>query len=269
MPETLCSHVRRNLVAYIALGLALALTGGVAYSAIPDANHVIHGCYDSGNGALRVIDTEAGGVCRGGETAIDWNQQGPPGAPGAQGPQGEPGSAGVSTVYARSAAGPLKLPNLPEQKTVTSFTVPRGSYAISGKAMGGTFVSEPDCNPNPGLAICSAEELLERRLSASAFACIVKAGTSSDLGATNLIPGLNSLSAVGTVSANLVVSLPAVSNKVSLICGRYVLGTRDVKVTNARLIATRVDRVNPLNPFTALKPQIRKAKVRFKLRAKP
>ena len=100
MANRVRSHARRNLVAYLALAVALGLTGGVAYSAIPDSGGVIHGCYDTANGTLRVIDTEASGVCRGGETALDWNQQGPPGATGPAGAQGP------RARRARPASGP-------------------------------------------------------------------------------------------------------------------------------------------------------------------
>jgi hypothetical protein len=56
------SNAHRNPVVFGALALALALTAGVAYSAIPDSNDVVHGCYDNASGALRVVDTDAG-VC--------------------------------------------------------------------------------------------------------------------------------------------------------------------------------------------------------------
>ena len=46
MVHRLASHARRNLVAYVALVVALAAAGGVAYSSIPDPQGVIHGCYD-------------------------------------------------------------------------------------------------------------------------------------------------------------------------------------------------------------------------------
>ena len=58
MVQRLASHARRNVVAYLALVAALAAAGGVAYSSIPDAQGVIHGCYDDTTGALRVIDTD-------------------------------------------------------------------------------------------------------------------------------------------------------------------------------------------------------------------
>jgi hypothetical protein len=109
MVAVLLRHVRRHVVGYIALFVAL---GGVTYAAIPDGSGVIHGCYDTSapvNGAypLYVIDTSKNVSCpegqRGGTmTPLTWNQQGSPGqpgqpgAPGQQGPQGTPG-AGVST----------------------------------------------------------------------------------------------------------------------------------------------------------------------------
>ena len=109
MVQRLASHARRNVVAYLALVVALAAAGGVAYSSIPDAQGVIHGCYDNANGALRVIDTDASGVCRGGETALDWNQQGQPGLTGHTGPTGTPRRGAdlrQVCVRARGAAQP-------------------------------------------------------------------------------------------------------------------------------------------------------------------
>jgi len=72
------------------VGLAgLGLAVGVAYGAIPDATGVIHGCYSTSKGALRVIDS--GARCANGEAALNWNQTGPSGPAG---PQGAPGPAG-------------------------------------------------------------------------------------------------------------------------------------------------------------------------------
>ena len=42
-----------------------------------------------------------------------------------------------------------------------------------------------------------------------------------------------------------------------------------MQVTNARLIAMRVDRVNPLNAFRAVAPKVRKPKGRQRLQLKP
>jgi hypothetical protein len=61
----------------------LLLTGGIVWATIPDSGGVIHGCYQTSNGNLRVIDTDAGGQCRGGESPLSWSVTGPTGPPGA------------------------------------------------------------------------------------------------------------------------------------------------------------------------------------------
>jgi hypothetical protein len=58
------------LVIAVAAGIGGA---AVAYATIPDSNGLIHGCYKTGNGDLRVIDG-AGGSCKPGETALNWTQ---------------------------------------------------------------------------------------------------------------------------------------------------------------------------------------------------
>src|SRR5436853_380108 len=56
---------RRGVVAIAATGVVL-LASGIAYATIPDANGVIHGCYQKSGGALRVLDglDEPFGTCR-------------------------------------------------------------------------------------------------------------------------------------------------------------------------------------------------------------
>ena len=73
----------------------LALAGGVAYATIPDANGVVHGCYNTVNGNLRVIDAAAGQTCKNSEAALNWNLVGPAGIPGAPGAPGAPGTPGT------------------------------------------------------------------------------------------------------------------------------------------------------------------------------
>jgi hypothetical protein len=67
---------RRGLIA----GMIVLLTvggAGVAWTLIPDrGTGVIHGCYASSNGALRVIDPSKGQSCSAGEAPLDWNQRG-------------------------------------------------------------------------------------------------------------------------------------------------------------------------------------------------
>jgi hypothetical protein len=84
-------------ISIIALAVSL---GGAAWAAIPDANGVVHACYNRHAGTLRVIDTESAGEqgCRSpAEAAVTWNQRGPAGKTGetgAAGPTGPQGSTG-------------------------------------------------------------------------------------------------------------------------------------------------------------------------------
>jgi hypothetical protein len=118
---------KRSLITLTAVAL-LALAGGVAYATIPDNQGVIHACYKTQNGQLRVID-DAG--CAPSETALSWNQTGPPGPPG---PKGDTGPAGVLGFYTK------KL----------SFSVPAHGEEFNGigcdvgdRATGGGFAALP------------------------------------------------------------------------------------------------------------------------------
>ena len=97
-------HFRGNVVAYLALFVALGGTGAFAASSIVGADGQIHGCYATkgkSKGSLRVVSAKA--RCRRGERKIAWQQQGDDGpagpagaagAPGAPGPRGETGPTG-------------------------------------------------------------------------------------------------------------------------------------------------------------------------------
>lgn len=59
-------------------GVAIALgAGAVAWAVIPDlGTSLIHGCYNTSSGALRVIDPSKGQSCAVGEAALNWNAHG-------------------------------------------------------------------------------------------------------------------------------------------------------------------------------------------------
>ncbi len=130
-------HRLRSLSRGGRLVLALVVGGatfGIAtavQASIPDANGVIHGCYNTslahGNptGALRVIDTaKANGNCASWEAPLNWNAKGvtgatgPTGAPGPTGPTGPKGATG-----SRGPTGP---------------TGPKGPTGAAGVGIGGS-----------------------------------------------------------------------------------------------------------------------------------
>jgi hypothetical protein len=69
------------------------LAATVAFAQIPDSNGVIHACYHTGNGGIRVVDDPS--ECTSGEAPLEWYQTGAAGAQGPAGPQGPMGPAGV------------------------------------------------------------------------------------------------------------------------------------------------------------------------------
>jgi uncharacterized protein YjbI with pentapeptide repeats len=83
-----------KIVGGVAAGLVVGAAGSaVVVASIPDANGVVHGCFRTNNGSLRIIDS-AVDTCTGNETALNWNQTGPQGPAGPTGPQGPAGSGG-------------------------------------------------------------------------------------------------------------------------------------------------------------------------------
>lgn len=92
----------------ITLSLFAAGAGTVGvFAAIPDAGGQVSTCYRNTllQKTFRVIDSEAGQTCNGGETALTLNQtgpQGPQGETGAQGAKGDPGPNLVRVTASKS-----------------------------------------------------------------------------------------------------------------------------------------------------------------------
>lgn len=116
-------RMRRTRAARLGLVVValLATAGGVAYATIPDGAGVIHACYRTDSGAVRLIDA-ADQKCLDGEAAVDWNVRGPVGPAGADGsagpagpagsqgpagPQGPPGPAGSGSFHWRGDYSPF------------------------------------------------------------------------------------------------------------------------------------------------------------------
>jgi hypothetical protein len=104
---------RRRIALFAAVCVGIAMAAGIGFSAIPGNSGVISACYDK-NGALRVIDADAGQTCDRRETALNWNQTGPRG----------PSDAFVGKI---SPLDPLL-----DNQTTSIFTmdVPAGTYVI-------------------------------------------------------------------------------------------------------------------------------------------
>jgi Collagen triple helix repeat (20 copies) len=104
---------RRRLL-LSALVAVLTVCAGVTYAAVPGADGVIHSCFKTSGGNLRVVDE--GGTCKKNETALDWNREGqkgdqgiagPAGPVGAQGAKGDAGASGPQGPRGEAgAAGP-------------------------------------------------------------------------------------------------------------------------------------------------------------------
>ena len=114
-----------------AFAMLLIVGWGTALAAIPDSSGVITGCYGK-QGALRLINTEAGQFCANNETRIQWNQEGPIGATG---PQGEAGPAGSQETVRRDSTfqvttDRIQTQVLGQQMCEPSEVVVGGGFAI-------------------------------------------------------------------------------------------------------------------------------------------
>ena len=124
--------------------ILIVVAGSVAFASIPDSAGVIHGCYNTVSGGLRVIDSTTQ-QCRPSETAIKWNQVGPAGATGPTGPQGPQGPSGVVGIQVVNVASAFDTTTY---KTVTA-NCPAGTKLVSGGA--GVFWTDNDPTLRPHL----------------------------------------------------------------------------------------------------------------------
>lgn len=89
------------------LSAGIIIGGSVmAFASIPDANGVIHGCFRTSTGALRIIDS-ATQTCNSNETTLTWNQTGPQGPTGPIGPQGPAGGSVFGSLLSLAGATDL------------------------------------------------------------------------------------------------------------------------------------------------------------------
>jgi hypothetical protein len=85
--------MRISLGIGVVVALALALNVASVSAGVPDANGIVHACYDKKSGAARIID-DAVTSCTSKELAASWSMIGPMGPPGSAGSQGIQGPKG-------------------------------------------------------------------------------------------------------------------------------------------------------------------------------
>jgi hypothetical protein len=102
MLTRLLHHMRHNVIAYLALFLALGAGGGYAVAATKTKTVTV--CADKKTGVLHL---KTRGKCSRTQTRVTWNQRGPQGAQGIQGTEGPAGASAVSIWAQVTNAGPL------------------------------------------------------------------------------------------------------------------------------------------------------------------
>src|SRR5262245_5967359 len=121
----------------LVVGVGVAV-GGIAYASIPDANGVIHGCYKSDNGVLRVFGKSKDfQQCNAGEKLLDWSQTGPTGPTGPSGAAGATGPTGETGPSDGGVAGGFLFTPIDEGSDITPLDgtlisdLPAGDYIYS------------------------------------------------------------------------------------------------------------------------------------------
>jgi Collagen triple helix repeat (20 copies) len=105
------------------------LAATVAFAQIPDSNGVIHACYHTGNGGIRVVDDPS--ECTSGEAELEWYQTGAAGAQGPAGSQGPMGPAGLD-----GAQGPQGSPGVDGADGAQGPQGPAGPPGVDGAGAG-------------------------------------------------------------------------------------------------------------------------------------
>jgi hypothetical protein len=126
-PFLYLSKSQRILAAVVAGGAAFGLVS-VVQAAIPNSSGVISACYQKSTGVLRVINTDEGATCQGGEKALNWSAAGGPTGP--TGPAGATGSSGATGLT--GATGPTGLTGATGPSGATGLTGATGSTGSTG-----------------------------------------------------------------------------------------------------------------------------------------
>jgi hypothetical protein len=117
MPQRAVQHLRSNILAYLALFLAVG--GGGGYAIAASRSTTIHACVVRHTGELLLKKR-----CGRGQAGLVWNRQGPTGAVGATGATGAAGPTGpqgpaAATVAATIIPGSTAVTIVPADAAVT------------------------------------------------------------------------------------------------------------------------------------------------------
>jgi hypothetical protein len=201
----------------------LVLAATVALASIPDSSGVIHGCFLTQNGQLRVIDPPTQ-QCLPSETAISWNQigpQGPAGPPGPPGPPGAPGSGGGSNGFVTGIRSGT-ITSTPS--AILTLTLPAGSYMLNASV----FVS----NSNSGTL-------------GAPILCWFSPATEGGLFAITLTPFVSgAIPTAGTVPMTDAVTLGS-TGPVKVICQDNAGPGASANIGTAQMTASQIATLTP------------------------
>lgn len=169
--------ISRRLAASVVV--LVALVGGIAYAAIPDATGTYHACLLKGTGTIRIIDPDAQRCNAANETEITFGARGPQGLPGLPGTNGSPGAAGANGISptvaqigpgTNCATGGVAITGA-GGTTAYACNGANGAAGQDGAAFSGTFTS-----PNGQYSIQVADTGIQLRASDGTH-LLIQAGT--------------------------------------------------------------------------------------------
>jgi Collagen triple helix repeat (20 copies) len=224
----------RVLVALLAALLA-GIATAVALAAIPDSNGVIHGCYTTASGSLRVVN--ASSECFVTETPLDWGVEGPAGAAGSQGPQGVPGAAGIQGPT--GLAGADGLPGLAGPQGAQGPIGPSDAFASSTPGpmrLGRSLRTVERLDLGAGAHVVLAKVALSQTARRStSVVCTLRVGTTLDRSVVRLVP------APAAMTVHLLLAAePSAPAAASLRCLHYSPPSARVFAANVQLTAIKV-----------------------------
>ena len=142
MLTRLLHHIRKNVIAYLALFVALGAGGGYAVAA--SNNKTITVCADKKTGVLHL---KTRGRCKSSQTRVSWNQQGPARTARCSGTAGLAGGAGVQGCRERRGAqGPAGVSVWAD--VADNGTVIAGQGIAVQRMQAGTYqvtITDPTC----------------------------------------------------------------------------------------------------------------------------